>query len=202
MPVRRRQLVGCAHESPPLFFYGWQFRGLESLSEIRPILKELFAPSSEVLSTNRDLFNGHTGPTIGIHVRRGDYRKYCPEQVFEDDYIEQLVERLRFLMPDANIIIVSDETHFDNPCLAVLHRKGDLFTDLDALGRCEFIAGPLSTFSRWAAFLHRRPHYTFDRDRLPENMSDFALFKACQPACSMSSLSPEEMERLCFFGVV
>ncbi len=184
------------------FFYGWQFRGLESLSTIGPILKELFAPSAVVQSINHDLFAGHTGPTVGIHVRRGDYRQYCPEQVFEDDYVEQLVERLRFLMPDAKIMIVSDETHFDNPNLAALHRKGDLFTDLDALGRCKYIAGPLSTFSRWAAFLHRRPHYTFDKHRLPESMSEFSLFKACQPACSVSSLSPDELEKLFFFGVV
>jgi hypothetical protein len=99
---------------------------------------------------------------VGIHIRRGDYRKfeggiYC----FEDEEYKMYMEKFQKLIFPQRVkfIICSNEKIvLENfvPTNAVAG-LGHLVEDLYLLSLCDYIIGPPSTYSQWASFYGRVP---------------------------------------------
>src|SRR5256885_16731419 len=59
-------------------------------------------------------------------------------------------------------------------------------TDLCALSKCDFIAGPPSTFTQWASFWGDVPLYSIDSPTAPISAEDFKVFPENRPVtCDM-----------------
>lgn len=97
---------------------------------------------------------------IGIHIRRGDYRVWRDGMYFFDDasyasWMQQLEEV--FLTRGQKVIfyLASDEAINEAKFKTFKIYKGQpsKMVDLYTLAQCDYLLGPPSTFSLWAAFI-------------------------------------------------
>ncbi|WP_051470058.1 alpha-1,2-fucosyltransferase [Fischerella sp. PCC 9605] len=94
---------------------------------------------------------------IGVHIRHGDYKDYVGGAYFYtiQQYV-QVMERIENLFPNQKIkfLICSnaeqDETLFSK--FSYNLGTGNIVEDMYSLARCDYICGPPSSYSRWAAF--------------------------------------------------
>ncbi|MBT3067048.1 hypothetical protein [Rhodoferax sp. U11-2br] len=100
---------------------------------------------------------------IGLHVRRGDYKTFIDGRYYFDDVVyANFVKQLAAQMPSRRLItyIASNETidisSFNGLAVHYVPSSSPL-TDLESLGRCDYILGPPSTFSMWASFVGDKP---------------------------------------------
>lgn len=104
---------------------------------------------------------------IGVHVRRGDYAGYLGGRYFFDWSVYERViahvadtwgrDRVAFL-------VTSDETPPTDFArdLDWSPGPGDAVGDLTALGHCDLVVGPPSTFSHWASFVGGAPRWLLE----------------------------------------
>lgn len=96
---------------------------------------------------------------VGVHVRRGDYRRFCEGRYFfsDEEYV-RFMEMARTAISERCVfVMVSDEPlnegFFRAGGLDAHVFRGDDFSeDLVMLSLCDYVMGPWSTFSWWAAF--------------------------------------------------
>ena len=151
------------------FTKGWHTRtDTRYLKQTKPQLQQIFRPAEHITSRTDSLLSqilsAHT-VLIGIHIRRGDYATWHSGRFFYslEDY-HRMICRIRDLFPNEKVafFISSNERidtkifegcdcyRFDN------EPQGDIL-DLHTLSCCHYIAGPISTFSRWASFIGNVP---------------------------------------------
>ena len=111
---------------------------------------------------------------VGVHVRQGDYGSWRGgKHLFP---ISQYVTWMRqfaeqFPSQKVSFLVCSDEPRATSefPGLSVGLGTSSPIGDLQALGKCDFIFGPPSTFSQWASFYGNRPLLLLeDRNARPE----------------------------------
>lgn len=142
------------------FIDGWQHRSdISFIVEQKSKIVELFKPADDVIHRVNSYFENYDGITIGVHVRRGDYKEYLDgKYYYADSVYAQVLEQLRSLFGEEgqkvrflicsnepfNVSTTQNDTFFIN--------DADAITDLYALSRCDYIVGPPSSFSQWASF--------------------------------------------------
>lgn len=113
-----------------------------------------------------------SSPLVGVHVRRGDYQVYRGGRWwFSDDvYVKatQFVATVFYNRP-CRVILVSQEPAASLQTLIPNSKvvTGDLIQDFCALGACDLIIGPPSTFSGLASYLFETPIYQIDQTTDP-----------------------------------
>lgn len=93
---------------------------------------------------------------IGVHIRRGDYKFFENGKYYYSDreyskwmqYLYQSNPNVVFLLCGNEKV---DEQQYVN--LPVYFMNGSASEDLYCLSRCDYIMGPPSSFSRWAAYM-------------------------------------------------
>lgn len=135
-------------------------------------IREVDAVFSE-LRRNYDL-------VIGLHVRRGDYKTFIDGRYYFDDltyanFVRQLVAQ----MPGRRVVtyIASNEAidmaSFDGLAIHYVPNSSPL-TDLESLGRCDYILGPPSTFSMWASFVGDKSLLFLMNKNTKVNLAEFS----------------------------
>ena len=125
---------------------------------------KIFEPEEKVIHKVNYYFDKYKGITIGVHVRRGDYKDYLDGKYFFSDevYLDAITQvRKLFSYGNGNVrfLICSNEP-FNVP-----QNYGDIFSidntdgmiDLYALSCCDYIIGPPSSYSQWASFYGNVP---------------------------------------------
>ena len=142
---------------------GWSFRDKDSLKEqVEPVRRILeFKPDYRDAAKARfQRMRSDAKFVIGIHVRRGDYDKFCDGRYFFDDavYLRMAAEAIRAGSFDPKQTVV---TGFSNESLVwpaecggarVVTEQGMWWEDFLCLSMCDLIIGPPSTFSGAASF--------------------------------------------------
>lgn len=152
----------------------------------RDRLRWLFAPPQDVEEAlEAAMPPSASAAYVGIHIRRGDYRKFrggayhYPADAYRRvmSAIEALVRHcdsgktVRFLLCSDEPVDIGAFADF-----APLTLRGGTLHDLYGLARCDLIAGPPSTFSRWASFYGGVPHWTMpDTTATPQSLADFRV---------------------------
>lgn len=102
-----------------------------------------------------DIGGGNDTAIVGVHLRRKDYRSYSNGDLYFDDntvrgWLEQLNSERKCVF-----LLFSDEEIDMNQYegLPVLSPKGSPGEDLYMMSLCDYLIGPLSTFSWVAHFL-------------------------------------------------
>jgi hypothetical protein len=107
---------------------------------------------------------------VAVHIRRGDYKDFLGGKYYYDDtvYLDKM-QQIAALFPagGAAFFIFSNEaiqlTHF--PGLPVFFENDNTpVGDMWAMSLCDYITGPLSTFSMWASFWNKTPLLFMERD--------------------------------------
>lgn len=132
---------------------------------------------------------------VGLHVRRTDYARWRGgKYFFSVDQYRKVITRLRVILPNCAVLLVSD----DLDAARTLSKEpycflgpGTPVEDLHCLSLCDYILGPPSTFSSWAArysvvnqYESVDPDYAFTLDsfggrRLSEECSKFLHLRIC-----------------------
>lgn len=142
---------------------GWGLRDDAALARQAALLRALFAPAAErarAADAAVAAARARGEVLVGLHVRRGDYARFARGRYFwsPDEYAE-IARRARELVPGRRVAVLAcgDDREALRAIPDVAHGPGQLVEDLAALGRCDLILGPPSTFSAWAAFAGRVP---------------------------------------------
>lgn len=148
-----------------LLLQGWMFRSGELLNEQWTQVREFFRLSqadrtkvdATVAAARREC-----DVLVGVHVRRGDYANFQGGRYFYDDqhyagWMHQIVEQ----MPGRRVgFLVCTHEPLNEACyagLSITRGPGSAICDMYALAETDFMIGPPSTFTAWAAYIGRKP---------------------------------------------
>lgn len=145
-------------------------------------IKKLFRPNELVLNNISNALGTFNGFTIGVHIRRGDYKEYLSGRYYFS--IEKWAKYIQFLssqITDRNVrfLICSNEEGIDEELSRLL--PNDIFlsipktngiTDLYALSKCDYLIGVPSSYSQWASFIGDVPLYLITDEKMP-SLDDF-----------------------------
>ena len=148
-----------------VFVHGWRIRAPESVKRHAQLIREYFQPVAEYEQASRravEPLRQKADVVVGIHVRLGDNWKWKGGQYYfpVSRYVTWMHELAgQFSGRKVAFLICSDEPRHEQefPGLTVGFGPGSQMGDLHALARCDWIVGPLSTFSQWAAFYGNKP---------------------------------------------
>lgn len=169
-------------QSKLAFLEAWQFRGFEAIARYRAQVKALLQPKFDYeawAEEQKSQLKADAEFLIGLHVRWEDYRG--TPWFFELDQFEELAANLAkvFLPRSVKFVVFSNETL---PQAAFSGMKvhlsgGSPLQDLMLMSRCDFLAGPPSTFSGWASFWGEVPLYQMKKGCLDPQLEDFSVVR-------------------------
>ena len=160
---------------------GWMFRDRVNQLRYRDQVVKIFTPNKKYISSVENFYNKYREKNdvlIGVHIRRGDYRRFNEGIWFYDisdyyDKIKEVAALERFTGKKIGFIICSDEKQieFDSThSFNIYFEKRHFIEDLYLLAKCDFIIGPPSTFSIWASYYGSVPLYMIsDKNTVIEN---------------------------------
>lgn len=115
---------------------------------------------------------------VGVHVRQGDYAQHLGGRYFYtiDQYARFMTNMRALLVPRTVAFLVC--THVPLPTeplsgLTWAAGPGSAAADLHALSCCDYLLGPPSSFSAWAAFHGDRPLLHIEDPQAAWSLADF-----------------------------
>lgn len=150
-----------------LVLSGWNHpKPTEHLVTHREALRAIFKPkliyTSRVASFLEDA-RRTCEVVVGVHLRRGDYREFMGGVYYysTQDFVTYLHQMAALLAGRRVTFLMCSNETIDDADFEGLHviRLPDAqgIEDLYALGLCDYILGPPSTFSMWASFYGNVP---------------------------------------------
>lgn len=149
------------------FTKGWYMRtNTAYISQAKKELQRIFTPKAEIVKQADDLimpYRDRNAIIIGVHIRRGDYATWNNGRFFfsHEEY-HAFMKQVASLFPDEQVVFfissnepIPQKTFSD--LQIIYHTHGSAVLDLHSLSLCDYIIGPFSTFSRWAAFIGEKP---------------------------------------------
>lgn len=158
------------HAGRKIYVAGWHFRVQNLVDKhtdelIRKYtLKKTFYAGNPFIDKLITIKNKNT-IIIGMHIRRGDYKhfengKYCfHDDVYKkymktiQDYLEKTYQR------KCMFVIFSNEITSFKTAEDIYVSNNAWYIDHLAMSQCDFLIGPPSTFTMWAAFMGRIQYY-------------------------------------------
>ena len=150
-------------KSKIILVYGWLFRDRENQKIFREQLLKIWTPNRHFISNVEQCYFRYKKDhdvIIGVHIRRGDYKKfnngvwfYEPEEYYRK--IRELAGLKRFAGKKIAFVICTNEKEI---CFAngsnfdIFFEERHFVEDLYLLAKCDYIIGPPSTFSIWASY--------------------------------------------------
>jgi len=149
---------------------GWNFRVPDLVRLHAQRIRSYFQPIEEFDRASCravERLREQADVVVGVHIRRGDYRTWRDGKCFFtiDRYASWMRElAAQFANRKVSFLICSDETRTEKEFsgLAVGFGPGSPVGDLDALAKCDYIFGPVSTYSQWASFFRNKPLFHLD----------------------------------------
>lgn len=147
--------------SKAVFVFGWMLRDTAHLLEHAGLIRHLFTPDPPVMDRVRratDDARRGADVLVGVHIRRGDYRRHMGGRYFFADtvYADMMRQTADLIGGNRRVrfLVCSNETVAPEPFagLDVAHGPGSALDDLYALAQCDRLIGPPSTFTKWASF--------------------------------------------------
>lgn len=181
------QFQALAHGRRPLLVHGWQYRDKQNFAKHGDLLRRFFRlvkphrdAVDKVIATNR----AQADVLVGVHIRRGDYAQWHGGAYFYPNatYARAMREMQAQFSPDARVrfLLFSNEP-IDEQAFAAFDtgRSTDHpVEDLYAMAGCDYIIGPLSTYSMWASFYGRVPLcHLHTADQAITSLDNFMVFE-------------------------
>lgn len=147
-------------------------------------IKELFKPKKNYTIKVDNIFNNNNNNlTIGVHIRRGDYKTFKNGIYYysDNDMIKFLSQIENEFEKNINFLLCSNEK-IKNKSFEQFNTfqipNANLIEDLYALSKCDYIIGPPSTFSMWASFYGQKPLLFIKNSRQKIKKNDFSIVVA------------------------
>jgi hypothetical protein len=162
-----------AEANNKVYVEGFYFRPLELTAKYQDLfmrrygLKDVYYRGNEFVKTFMEKKNEYT--VVGIHIRRGDYKTWFNGifwfedevyQRFMDDFLNEYNE-INCGKPPFFVVFSNGEHSFkDSPSLLVSHETW--YIDHLLLSKCDYIIGPVSTFTLWASYIGKVNYFHID----------------------------------------
>ena len=148
---------------------GWATRNdTRYLQQTLPQLQHIFRPSDNIMERAEKMVSAlrdEADVVVGLHIRRGDYATWHDGRFFYslDDY-HRFMCRIQEAFDGRRVaFFISSNEDFDpgqfSGCVCRRFGKepSGAILDLYTLSLCDYIAGPFSSYSRWASFIGQVP---------------------------------------------
>jgi len=172
-----------------LFTQNYVFRQHRWCARHAEYIRRVFTPLPVHQLSSRDaLARARAGGAVvvGVHIRHGDYRQHLGGRFFFPfaAYAGLMRRMAALLAPRAVSFLVcsnSPVTAAQLPGLDVHPGPGHLVADLAALSGCDWLLGPPSSFSAWAAFAGNRPLLVVEDPAADFGLHDFTVSPSVDP---------------------
>ena len=172
---------------------GWSFRAEKGVVAHADEVRRFLTPHPHTIRAARDAadrMRSECDVVVGLHVRHGDYRHWQGGRYYLS--LEQYaavgrVVEASFGPAKVGFLICSDETYTPNdfPGLKACMGPGDAVGDLYSLAACDYLVGPVSTFTMWASFYGRVPLCTIINPAHQIRLEDFQVSRLLPPGASV-----------------
>jgi hypothetical protein len=160
-PLEAPEIRARINDSQISFAVGWYFRAVDCVQRHAEKIRRYFQPVENCVQRAVGTVNRlrqESDTVVGVHVRHGDYREWLEGEHFHpaSQYATWMHQvREQFSKRKVAFFVCSDEqrNRSEFPGLQVEFGcpKSPL-GDLYGLAECDYIFGPVSTFSMWASF--------------------------------------------------
>lgn len=157
-------LLKAFEKNNVVYVAGWKFRLHELTEKHRDeiskkyILKAFFYENSILAKKAGELKSqGYT--LIGVHIRRGDYKKwkggiYCYDDSVYKKYMDSISQQLTQQGKEKQMFLLfSNEDLKIQQSSNIIISKENWYTDQHVMSMCNYLIGPPSTFTLWASYV-------------------------------------------------
>ena len=152
-------------EARTIFVYGWNFRAPELVRRHAQKIRDYLLPLEIHTQASREAvarLRRNADVVVGVHIRHGDYKSWRNGQCFFTAgryamWMRELSEQ--FPGRKVAFLVCSNEARNPSefPGSTTGFGPGYPIADLYALAECDYVLGPLGTFSQWASFYGNKP---------------------------------------------
>lgn len=166
-----------------VFIHNWKCRCPGLVAKHEHIIRDYFRPIArhcEAVDNVVEALRYDAEVLVGIHIRQGDYERWKGGLFYltTQEYVKLMwafVEQ--FPGKKIGFLICSNEEQDERLFAGLTYATGPghPVSDLYSLSRCDYIIGPLSTFSQWASFYGKVPLYHVERGQGVMTPSEFRV---------------------------
>jgi hypothetical protein len=146
---------------------GWLFRDHVNFAKHAKVIRSIFTPDASIQDAVKRLdmqARQQAEVIVGVHIRRGDYQQWHDGKYFysNEQYGAMMAQAESCFKASGKrvaFLVCSDEA-VDAHAFAphhVIAGAGRIIEDLYSLATCDYIIGPPSTYSGWAAYYGEVP---------------------------------------------
>jgi hypothetical protein len=151
--------------SAKLYVGGWNFR----VHHLTKIYRDIFSKKymvKESMYRDNDMYKEIAGmnnreriAVVGVHIRRGDYKKFCGGKYYFDDTVYQ--RQMDLFAKEIHstekrecvfILFSSEPTSFRSRD-GMYVSTNEWYIDHVLMGKCDYLIGPPSSFTQWASYI-------------------------------------------------
>lgn len=149
----------------PVLLQGWLFRSGHLWQQHADAIRAFFQLSPDRrqrIETILARARRDSDCVIGVHIRRGDYATFLGgKYYYADAAYASWMHQIREQLPtrDVTFLVCSHERLDDRAFegLNIVRGPGSAIEDMYALAKADWMIGPPSTFTAWAAFMGDKP---------------------------------------------
>lgn len=170
---------------------GWQTRNItENHLQIGQFVYNQFLPNAEIVNDVNHSFSmtKKDGDIIvGVHIRMGDYKEWhCGKFYYSSEQYESMMAQVESLFAPHKVkFFLSTNGKVSNKIIeghsTFRIENGNMAHDLYGLSQCDYIMGPPSTFSKWAALIGHVPLYHIHDAEKAIILNDFTFDNVLSP---------------------
>lgn len=167
-----------------IFTQNYHFRQHDWCARHGDRIRALLMPAEPWRTQAEQIVNAARGQSgkvvVGVHIRHGDYRHHLAGKFFYEvsTYANLMRQVQNFLAPQRVIFLVCSNAHYQPDDFSGLHvhfGPGHLVSDLHALSLCDYLFGPPSSFSAWAAYHGKVRYHMVEDPGEPLTAAHFAV---------------------------
>lgn len=175
-------------QTPLIAMSDWMFRFPDLFLKYKHEIKALFAFKPAVIRRQEEWLRriDKGGVKLGIHIRRGDYATFMNGKYFftDETYIARINDFLQlFGNQTVQVFICTNDARLNidryREALGtqeVYLSKGNAPEDLYLLSQCQYLMGPISTFSLVASIYNDAKIYWMEDKNSTVTFNSFRLF--------------------------
>jgi Glycosyl transferase family 11 len=167
-----------------LFRDGWFVEDLPKLRQHADPIRSYFTPVEPYKINVNNLIatlKNSADIIIGIHIRQGDYDRHQNGRYFYtiEQYIAVMKAAVKLFTKNSIKFLICSNVQQEPKLFKdfnLVFGSGHLIEDMYALSECDYIIGPPSSYTMWAAFYGEKPLYMMRDASQAINLNDFVHF--------------------------
>lgn len=182
------EFVDLVNQSKIVFVQGYFFRGPSLFIKHADKIRDYFTPLEKYRNNVSNLISHirkSSQVIVGVHIRHGDYKEHLKGKYFYDiDKYIQMMEKVRklFMEQEVAFLICSNSEQDKNKFAKFSFTFGTnhIIEDMYSLAQCDYIIGPPSSYSMWAAFYGRVPLYAIEDPDADISFDSFRIYQTLE----------------------